>query len=79
MTPEQVQTLLITRLDATVAEVKGDGHHFYARVVSPRFEGLALLARHRLVKEALKDVIDSGELHALSLEKTSTPAEWAAL
>ncbi|MDR3425889.1 MULTISPECIES: BolA family protein [Silvimonas] len=77
MTPEQVQTLLVTRLDATATEVTGDGHHFYARLASPRFEGLGLLARHRLVKEALKDVIDSGELHALSLEKTLTPAEWA--
>ncbi|GHD61787.1 MULTISPECIES: BolA family protein [Jeongeupia] len=78
MTPEFVQQLITDRLAATHVHVNGDGHHFYARIVSPRFEGLGLLARHRLVKDALKDVIDSGELHALSLEKTATPAEWAA-
>lgn len=69
MTPEQVQNLITDRLSATACEVNGDGAHFYARIASPRFDGLGLLARHRLVKDALKDVIDSGELHALSLEK----------
>ncbi|MBY0446349.1 MAG: BolA/IbaG family iron-sulfur metabolism protein, partial [Burkholderiales bacterium] len=49
MTPESVQALLTERLDATAVEVTGDGHHFYARIASPRFEGLGLLARHRLV------------------------------
>ncbi|MEJ2791966.1 BolA/IbaG family iron-sulfur metabolism protein [Iodobacter sp. LRB] len=77
MTPESVQALLTDRLSATAVEVTGDGHHFYARIASPRFEGLGLLARHRLVKDAVKPEIDSGELHALSLEKTLTPAEWA--
>ncbi|WP_159666998.1 BolA family protein [Andreprevotia sp. IGB-42] len=78
MAPEFVAQLLTDRLDATHTDVRGDGHHFYAKLASPRFAGLGLLARHRLVKDALKDVIDSGELHALSLEKTLTPEEWAA-
>ncbi|MDW5415442.1 BolA/IbaG family iron-sulfur metabolism protein [Iodobacter sp. CM08] len=77
MTPESVQALLAERLAATAVEVNGDGHHFYARIASPRFEGLGLLARHRLVKESVKPELDSGELHALSLEKTLTPNEWA--
>ncbi|MEN9658831.1 MAG: hypothetical protein RL571_2296 [Pseudomonadota bacterium] len=77
MTPESVQALLTERLAATAVEVTGDGHHFYARIASPRFEGLGLLARHRLVKESVKPELDSGELHALSLEKTLTPSEWA--
>jgi acid stress-induced BolA-like protein IbaG/YrbA len=77
MTPESVQALLTERLAATTVEVTGDGHHFYARIASPRFAGLGLLARHRLAKESVKPEIDSGELHALSLEKTLTPEEWA--
>jgi acid stress-induced BolA-like protein IbaG/YrbA len=77
MTPESVQALLTERLAATAVEVTGDGHHFYARIASPHFEGLGLLARHRLVKESVKPELDSGELHALSLEKTLTPSEWA--
>ena len=42
---------------------------------APAFAGLKLLDRHRLVKEKLKDVLDSGELHALSLTMTKTPEE----
>ncbi len=77
MTPEFLQQQIETLLPCEHVAVQGDGHHFYAEVVSPAFEGLGLLARHRLVKEKLQDLIDSGELHALSLTKTKTPAEWA--
>ncbi len=75
MTPEQVKLLIEAALPCQSVEVNGDGHHFYAAIVSTAFVGLKLLDRHRLVKEKLKDVLDSGELHALSLTKTQTPEE----
>ena len=75
MTPEHVKALIEAALPCQQVEVSGDGHHFYAAIVSPAFAGLKLLARHRLVKEKLKEVLDSGELHALSLTKTQTPEE----
>lgn len=49
------------------------GGHFSVRIVAGAFEGLALVARHRLVYGALADEM-SGAVHALALE-TLTPAE----
>ncbi|MDR3412519.1 MAG: BolA/IbaG family iron-sulfur metabolism protein [Formivibrio sp.] len=75
MTPEQVKALIEAALPCEHVEVEGDGHHFYAAIISPAFAGLKLLDRHRLVKERLKVQLNSGELHALSLTKTQTPEE----
>lgn len=41
--------------------------HFSVRIVSPRFNGLPLVARHRLVYAALSAQFAAG-LHALSIE-----------
>ena len=49
--------------------------HFSVEVVSAAFEGLPLVARHRLVYAALQAELAEG-LHALAL-KTKTPAEAA--
>jgi len=48
--------------------------HFEALIVSPEFSGLGLLARHRLIYEALGDELGEA-IHALSL-KTYAPEEW---
>ena len=77
MTPEQVQALIANILPCTQLDVEGDGHHFYATIVSSQFEGMGLLARHRLINDGLKSYIDSGELHAISMRATLTPAEFA--
>ncbi len=45
----------------------GFGTHFGVRFASPRFEGLARVARHRLVYDALREFLDRG-LHALAVE-----------
>ncbi|WP_444542041.1 BolA family protein [Chitinibacter fontanus] len=78
MTPELVQSLIAQIIPCQHIEVEGDGHHFYATIVSTHFDGLKLLARHRLINDGLKSYLDSGELHALSMRATLTPAEWAA-
>lgn len=52
------------------------GGHYRVRVVSQRFDGLARLARHRLVYDALAPWMHRG-IHALALQ-TLTPAEAAA-
>jgi BolA protein len=52
----------------------GDGNtHFRVKIVSARMDGLARVARHRLVYDALRDVIPQG-VHALAIEARS-PAE----
>lgn len=59
------------------AKVEGGGGKFEATVVTDQFEGKNMLARHRLVNNALKDRIQSGEIHALSIQGY-TPSEWEA-
>ena len=44
-----------------------EGGHFHVVIRSPRFVGLAPLARHRLVYAAVGDLIGNG-IHALSID-----------
>lgn len=78
LSPEQVKAMIEAVLPCEHVEVEGDGHHFFAAVVSSAFEGKPRLARHRLVKDGLAARLASNELHALSLTAAATPAEWAA-
>lgn len=78
LTPEQVKTLIADLIPCEHLEVKGDGHHFFAQIVSSAFEGKNRLTRHRLIKDGLADQIASNELHALSITTAATPAEWAS-
>ncbi|MBX9269376.1 BolA family protein [Chromobacterium violaceum] len=77
MTPEQVKQYIEAGLDCTFLNVEGDGHHFYATVVSAAFEGKRLIDRHRMVKEVIASRLASNEIHALSIVKAATPDEWA--
>jgi len=52
----------------------GSETHFRVVLVSDAFEGLRLLARHRLVNETLAEEL-AGGVHALAIH-TYTPAEW---
>lgn len=78
LTPEQVKDMIQAIAPCDIVEVEGDGHHFFAQIVSPAFEGLGRLARHRLIKDGLSEKLASNELHALSISVAATPAEWAA-
>ena len=49
------------------------GAHFNLRIVSPRFAGLARIARHRLVYDALRPWMAEG-VHALAID-ARTPEE----
>jgi BolA protein len=50
------------------------GGHFDLLIVAAAFEGLSVLEQHRLVNEALRDLIGR-EIHALGL-KTIPPSRW---
>lgn len=52
------------------------GGHYRVTVVSPLFEGKSLVARHRLVYDALATEMQR-EIHALALT-TLTPGQWSA-
>ncbi len=47
--------------------------HFRLRLVSAQFEGLNLVRRHRLVYDAVRDMMNS-EIHALTMT-TLAPSE----
>jgi BolA protein len=49
------------------ADGTGFGTHFRVRISSPKFAGLARVAQHRLVYDALRDFTARG-LHALAIE-----------
>lgn len=74
MTPEVIRQMIESHLPDAQVEVYGDdGTHFQALVVTDAFEGKPVLARHRMVYDALGERM-GGEVHALSL-KTLTPSE----
>ena len=55
------------------AGATGGGGHFEVVIASSLFEGLPLLERHRMVNDALRDLIGR-EIHALGL-RTLAPGE----
>ncbi len=57
------------------AGAAGGGGHFAIKLVSDRFYGLPLLARHRLVYQAVDDLMKV-HIHALSIQAL-TPEEVA--
>ena len=60
-----------SHLHAGHAGARGGGGHFVVHITAAAFEGKAPLARHRLVYDALGDMMQK-EIHALSI-KASTP------
>jgi acid stress-induced BolA-like protein IbaG/YrbA len=74
----QIQVLIEAALpgaQVVVRDPNNDGQHFNAMVVAPQFAEITMIKQHRLINEALKAHIDSGEIHALQL-KTFTPEQW---
>lgn len=47
-----------------------EGGHYTVRLTSPRFKGLSRVARHRLVYDALRELMQQG-IHALVIEARS--------
>jgi acid stress-induced BolA-like protein IbaG/YrbA len=64
--------------EVEVRDMTGTGDHFEARVVSEAFTGKSLVEQHQAVYAPLKDVLATGELHALAL-KTYSPEQWQKL
>lgn len=56
------------------AGAAGGAGHFSVRICSPRFEGMATLARHRLVYDSVADWMPH-RVHALSIDARPAPAD----
>ena len=76
VTPESIRTSIAAGLRCEHVDVRGDGQHWEAVIVSDEFEGLTRIRRHQLVYAALGDRMRE-EIHALSMT-TLTTAQWAA-
>jgi stress-induced morphogen len=57
----------------TIEDLRGDGDHYAAHVISPAFKGKTRVQQHQMVYQALGGRM-GGELHALALQ-TSAPED----
>jgi acid stress-induced BolA-like protein IbaG/YrbA len=73
--PASIEESIRAGLDCAHVEVRGDGAHFEALVVSAAFAGLSRVRQHQLVYAALGGRMRE-EIHALSM-RTLTPDEWS--
>lgn len=75
MAAEDIEALIraaIPDAEVTITDLRGDGDHYAARVVSSSFAGLPRVRQHQKVYAALGGRM-GGELHALQLE-TAVPS-----
>ncbi len=73
LSPDQLDIIDESHLHAGHPGARGGGGHFNVTIVSSAFEGESLLARHRMVYDALGDAMKT-DIHALSI-KANTPKE----
>jgi acid stress-induced BolA-like protein IbaG/YrbA len=79
MQPEEIKKMIAEYLPDAQIDVRGDDNvHFEATVISAQFSGKTRVQQQQAVYAALREVMASGQLHALSL-KTYTPDEWQAV
>ncbi len=71
--PEHLEVMNESHMHAVPA---GSESHFRVLVVSPQFEGLSLLQRHRLVNETLREELSTC-VHALAIQ-AKTPQQWSS-
>lgn len=77
MEANQVAELIRAGLpEAEKVEVTGGEGKFEALVVSPQFAGMNKVKKHQTVYATVRQQIDSGEVHALSI-RALTPEEAA--
>ncbi|MEW5710613.1 MAG: BolA family protein [Pseudomonadota bacterium] len=66
LAPEALEVVDESALHAGHQGAKSGGGHYRLTVVSPRFAGQSVMARHRMIYEALRDLMQK-EIHALSI------------
>jgi stress-induced morphogen len=81
-----IEKKIMTNISSEFLQIENESHrhavpahsetHFKVTVVSKIFEGMPLIARHRLLNELLREEL-AGPVHALALH-TYTTAQWIA-
>ncbi len=76
MNPAEIEDLIkqaIPDAKITIEDLRGDGDHYAAYVVSTAFKGKSRVQQHQMIYQALQGRMGK-ELHALALQ-TSTPPD----
>jgi len=76
MDPTEIETLIkesIPDAQVTIEDLRGDGDHYAAYVISGAFKGKSRVQQHQMVYQALQGRMGT-ELHALALQ-TSVPPD----
>ncbi|MFQ6018336.1 MAG: BolA family protein [Kiloniellaceae bacterium] len=76
MTPSEIESMIkqaIPDAEVNIEDLRGDGDHYAAYVVSPSFKGKTRVQQHQMVYKALEGRMGS-QLHALALQ-TSAPRD----
>ncbi len=81
---DRIEALLITAFEPESLDVEDDSHshaghegaktglgHFNVSIVSTRFNGMNMLARHRAVYAALDDMMKT-DIHALAIDAVAS-------
>ncbi len=74
MSPDQITKLIqesIPDAEVTIDDLRGDGDHYSALIISESFRNISRIKQHQLVYKALKGRMGE-QLHALAL-KTDVP------
>jgi len=75
MDPAEIETLIkasIPDAQVTIEDLRGDGDHYAAYVVSDAFKGKSRVQQHQMVYQALQGRMGT-ELHALALQTSAPP------
>lgn len=76
MTPSEIEDLIkqaIPDAKITIEDLRGDGDHYAAYIVSDTFRGKTRVQQHQMIYQALQGRMGN-ELHALALQ-TSAPTD----
>ena len=76
MNPAEIEGMIKSAMpdaEVRIEDLRGDGDHYAAYVVSAAFQGKSRVQQHQMVYDALQGRMGN-ELHALALQ-TSTPPE----
>ena len=66
----ELKRLILTGIpdaEVSIEDLRGDGDHYAAQVVSAAFKGKSRVQQHQMVYEALQGRM-GGQLHALALQ-----------
>lgn len=65
----ELERMIAAALPGAEVEVLDEGHgdHLRANVTAPQFAGLRTIDQHRLVRAAVRERMEDGTIHALSI------------